>query len=460
MFSIPGIVGLLVFIYIRPQEFIEPLQKVPFLYVFCLMAIAGFVIDIRLRLLKPGATPILPFAVGYVIWCLLTVFLKAEPAVAIGPAIELCVAFLIYFVIAHSIQKFRTLLLLAAVVCSLGLFLTWVGVEQGLSEWGCAQMDPANPAAGIPDGRTCKPEFYGQDCLGFDAEPGATYTCERVGLFGTTSIHGRVRYRGKLQDPNELSLTVCITVIPIMIAFATRRRSLRFWAVAAAAIFAVLVCVIMTQSRGGQLVFLGVIGVYFVKRYGIRGAGFGFALAVPVLLMGGRSDSAADESTMQRYEAWSTGLQMFRADPVFGVGYSRFVDHHYLTAHNSYVLAPAETGFLGMVLWSTLIYLSIKTLIVGQWRLRATPGAQVARDWGLALTASMAGLLIQMTFLSFAYHPVLWTFLGLCGAYYSAVKSHDPSFEVGFRLRDLALVVAIDIALLIGIFVVVRLKNF
>ena len=71
-------------------------------------------------------------------------------------------------------------------------------------------------------------------------------------------------------------------------------------------------------------------------------------MALPVLLLGGRSGENADQSTLERYEAWSTGLTMFRGNPVFGVGARQFAEHHYLTAHNSYVLSFAELGFPGL----------------------------------------------------------------------------------------------------------------
>jgi hypothetical protein len=70
----------------------------------------------------------------------------------------------------------------------------------------------------------------------------------------------------------------------------------------------------------------------------------------------------------------------------------------------------------------------------------------------MAITAAFAGLSIGIFFLSFTYHYVLWIYIGLSGAFYSAIHAHHPSFRVRFGLRDLALVVAIDIAIIILVF--------
>ena len=39
------------------------------------------------------------------------------------------------------------------------------------------------------------------------------------------------------------------------------------------------------------------------------------SIALPVLLLGGRSGENADVSTQMRYEAWATGLDMLHAQP-------------------------------------------------------------------------------------------------------------------------------------------------
>jgi hypothetical protein len=54
----------------------------------------------------------------------------------------------------------------------------------------------------------------------------------------------------------------------------------------------------------------------------------------------------------------------------------------------------------------------------------------------MALLASMAGIAFQINTLSFAYHPVLWIFFGLVGAWCSAIRHHRPEFKVTLTPRD------------------------
>jgi O-antigen ligase len=298
------------------------------------------------------------------------------------------------------------------------------------------------------------------DCYGHDAEPGSEYRCEKAGMFGTYSIEDRVRYRGELHDPNELGMTVCIGAFAFLVAFANQRRRPLTIVVAILGSAAVFYCVLLTMSRGAILVFALIGGVYAIRRYGIAGLIAGGVAALPLVALGGRSGEAADASTQLRYEAWATGIQMFKQSPVFGVGQRQFGEHHFMTAHNSYVLALAELGFIGLVLFIALLYLTVKTLIRGVIELEHVPGARGAQVWAMALLSSFAGMLFSINTLSFCYHTVLWIFLGLGGAWVSVVRHHKPDFDVRITWRDLLIIVAGCAAFALVIMpVFVRLKG-
>jgi O-antigen ligase len=202
----------------------------------------------------------------------------------------------------------------------------------------------------------------------------------------------------------------------------------------------VAVTVFYTQSRGGLIAAMLVPGVFIVRRYGLLAVAPAALVAVPVLLLGGRSGEAADLSTSMRYDAWATGLDMWHHSPLWGVGPRMFNTHFFLTAHNSYVLALAELGFVGLFLFVAILYLSYKTLFVGLRELGAIPGTAAAQVWGLSLLAALAGVTFQINTLSFLYHPVLWLFFGLTGAWYSAVRTHLPDMRISLSARDLTIV--------------------
>jgi O-antigen ligase len=458
MFAIPGIVALVVFIYARPQEFVERLRVIPFLYVFFVLATAGVLLDLRVRNLKLTNTPQLPWIALFFAWASFTVLVRA-PSAAASPIMGLSICIVLYLLIAHGVQSFRALHIVAAAVLAMVLLVCGVGAHQGFAPLGCVAIDPGaerDRATGTPDGRPCETI---RSCYEGDTEPGADYACEHIGLFGTTSIGGgRVRYRGVLQDPNELALAGGVG-LPLAFAFGqVRRKRLGQRVVTWAAFALVLLCAGLTGSRGGQLVFATVLGVYFARRFGARGMVIGGALALPLLLLGGRSGAEADSSTTERLDLLVDALSMWRSHPVLGVGLGQFIEWSYMTAHNSYMLALGELGFPGMVLFTIIIYLSAKIPLVAYRTI--TPegppllveGAPLTRPWAMAITAAFAGLAVGIFFLSFAYHYVLWIYVGLSGAFYSAIHAHHPSFRVRFSGRDLLAVVAIDIAIIVLVY--------
>jgi len=480
MFAIPGIVALIALIYARPQEFIEPLQGIPLLYICFFLAVFGLILDLRLGYSRLQRTPALVWIGIFYVWCLVTAAVRA-PSQLQGFAVALAISVALYLVIAHGVQSFKGLELVSSIVLAMVLFVAAVGVHQGFAERQCIAVDETvigDQTTGKPDGRPCE---VSRGCYLGDAEPGAQYLCERVGLFGTTSIsRGRVRYRGVLQDPNELALAGGIG-LPLAFAFSQRRRRFSNSMLALLTFGLVLTCAVLTRSRGGQLVFIAVLATYFFRRYGLRGMLAGAVLALPLLVLGGRSGSEAEVSAMERTECWYEALQMFRSNPLLGVGLGQFGEYHYLTAHNSYLLALAELGFPGMFLFSTLLYLSFKVPLSVLWRYPAPePGARlalagspdatlleavilraesadVARTWALGLLAAFCGLAVGIFFLSFVYHYVLWIYMGMAGALYSATKAHDPRFSVSFGWKDLVLIALFNLTIIVLVFAFTRI---
>jgi len=462
MFALPGIIALIAFIYARPQEFFSSLQSVPFLYLFFFLALFGLVLDLRVGYSRLRRTPHLLWVGLFYAWCMVTAAIQV-PSQLLSFVISLAISIALYLVIAHGIQSFKGLELVTSAVLGMVLFVAAVGVHQGFSDEQCVVVDEAvvgDQTTGKPDGRPCETP---RECYVGDAEPGAQYLCERVGLLGTTSIsNGRVRYRGVLQDPNELALAASIGM-PLAFALSQRRRKATSSLLAVFTLLLVLVCAIFTGSRGGQLVFMAVLATYFFRRYGVKGAVVGGILALPLLALGGRTSGEA--------------LQIFRSSPFYGVGIGQFGEYHYLTAHNSYLLALAELGFPGAVLFCTLIYVSFKipVTILARYpsptrRMRAglvhagnvgsdavdLEAASVARAWAVGFLAAFCGLAVGIFFLSFSYHYVLWIYMGLSGALYSATKAHDPEFTVEFGWRDFGLILVSLIVLVVAVFVFTR----
>lgn len=464
MFAIPGITTLLFLTYVRPQEFVGGLSRLPLLYIAFGLAAWGIVIDWRRNYTRMAPTPQLIWVVAFYVWCIVTAVLSA-PRAAPENAIALGTSVVLYVLIAQGVQSFRGLNTIAVTLVGLTLFVAAVGVHQGFADKGCIQLDETaqrDTSAGTFDGRSCKKAV---ECYSGTAEPGAHYVCERVGLFGTTSAEGRVRYRGVLQDPNELALVSCIG-LPLVFAWGFRRRWLTRVGLIVVSLAIVLACTVLSRSRGGQLVFAVVLGLYALWRFRLLGAFVGAVVVLPLFAFGGRQGLKAAASTDERIDCWYQALSMFRSHPLTGVGFGQFDEYHYLTAHNAYLLALAELGLPGLFLFSVIVYLCLKIPWVilrrSSARAAALPAADggagilLSRTWAAALLVAWSGLGIGIFFLSFTYHHMLWIYAGLSGALYAAVRRHDQELTVTLGWKDYAMIVAVDGALIVGMYLFTR----
>jgi O-antigen ligase len=217
--------------------------------------------------------------------------------------------------------------------------------------------------------------------------------CASLGVYalqakvsGQATIEGsRAGFVGLLGDPNDLALCLLMGM-PFVASAVMQTRGGRRWAYGVLLV-AIVAGIVSTQSRGG---FMGMGAAGFILlRERVRSK----ALLAAILLVGmvgllavsgmskrssgGADGDGLDESAQGRLDAWKAGARMFKSRPLYGVGYDRFADNYptYVTnaviwgkleAHNSFVKAFAETGFLGFVPFMALVVLSFRSA----WRTR------------------------------------------------------------------------------------------
>jgi O-antigen ligase len=275
-----------------------------------------------------------------------------------------------------------------------------------------------------------------------------------MGLFSTSSVERRVRWRGQLDDPNDLAVFIG-AVLPFLFAAAVATKRKLVAALAFGVIGLELYCVVLTQSRGGQIMIATMVAAYLVGRFRSKGA-LGVLVALPVLLLVGGRDGG-ESSTAERKELLYDGLDLALQHPIFGVGINGFLEElHGLTAHNAYLLAAAELGLPGMFFWTGLLWASLKIpFTIGR---RPPDGLDPGvRMVALALIVSLVGMGVGIFFLSFTFKLVLFVWLGMCGALYGSVLSAHPGFRVGVGLRDCVGIVGFVMVLLGALFAYTRL---
>ncbi len=442
MFVIPTIAALLLFVYFRPHEIFETLKPLTFNLIAVLLA-WGYVMDVWLGFVRPRTTALLWLGSTFLAFCVFSHAVKASPSIGVAIPV-LGASLLVFLLVSLGLPTFRAIEATAAVLLAITLVIASIGVHQALSPLSCIKYSPFTKSL-ASDGRPCTDSVDPQECR-VGGAPDVRYQCEHPGIFNTYSIQGRVRYRGILQDPNELAWAVCMGA-PLAFALYGRKRSTSRLLILVAMLLLGGICVIKTQSRSGQLTFAAMLGVYFVRRYKWRGAIAGLIAGAPVMLLGGRSGESASASTEERLECWKQGFKMWQSDPFLGVGHAQFVEHHYLTAHSALVLTLAELGPIGFFLFTAVLYVAFKIAIRAQIEYAGSDQAAAAQTWSTALLASLTGTVVSALFLSIPYHPILWIDMGLAGALYAAIRNHDPNFHVRFGWRDFALVLVGDIAI-------------
>jgi hypothetical protein len=457
--AVVAALALVVFLLLRPMEIWEPVGRAWPLETLTALAALGIGWDWLARRQRVTGTPQLPW---------LLAFLAAAYAVTIA-RLGLAAGFKVVWsmttlpaifmiVVTFGVRGRRRL---AAFAISLGacfVLIAGVAVHQGLQPQQCVAVEPGKDGADETyafEGRPCE---WVRECEE-EGRADVDYLCEKVGAFGTFTTGKRVRWRGQLADPNELSVFVGATLPLLFVTERSRKR----WVLALVILPAVLlslVAVAFSQSRGGQVALATVACAYFVRRFGLRGVLITCALAAPLVLFAWREGAEADSSAIERAQILREGLALLRARPIVGVGVGQFMQEIDMphTAHNAYLLAATELGVPGYFAWFGLLWMSIKIPVSIAIRPPAGLDPAIAR-FASALSLSFGALVVGIFFLSFTYKQLLFIFLGLAGALYGTVRAAHPHFEVRTTKDDLKAIAVVGSTFLVAVWLLARVRT-
>lgn len=246
-------------------------------------------------------------------------------------------------------------------------------------------------------------------------------------------------------DANDLGMLLVMT-LPLVVFFVRKGNPGWMRLAAVTSVLILMIALVKTGSRGGFLGFLAV-GIYMMWRYRAisRKVRLGAVAAMVVLLLAFGSQKYWDMmSTMLhpstdynfsanvesgRMEIWKRGIGYMLSNPFTGVGANAFpvaegtisplaerqqrgIGLKWSAAHNSFVQIGAETGFIGLGLFITLLVFAGRALVTrkrARFRGDASPAEAIAQTFAAALV----GYCVAGFFLSQAYSPYLYTLLGL-----------------------------------------------
>ncbi len=270
----------------------------------------------------------------------------------------------------------------------------------------------------------------------------------------------RLRGQGQINDPNDFAqLIVC--VVPLMFFFWQKKKKVRNFVVVLVPVGVLLWGGFLTHSRGSILALVAVLIVALRKKIGtvpslILGALF-FVGVSATGYTGGRSISTT--SGEDRTELWGTGLELLKANPLFGIGFGYMPDAVGHTAHNTIVVCAAELGLFGLFFWSMFLFPSVRDALVVAWPRNivekkapllsdksfplpppdaATTGEADIRKLARLLMLSFVGFLVTGWFLSRAFVLTLFLLGGLTEVIFQMALQRgmvSPRLPMGSILR-------------------------
>ncbi|MFK4065159.1 O-antigen ligase family protein [Streptomyces sp. NPDC029674] len=292
------------------------------------------------------------------------------------------------------IRDARQFRLLAWSFVALGLWQGVIGVHQNLTGTGASYMGEDIRAVGT---------FGSTDVMGMA-------TVVSYGLVCALALAFRPR------APRQRSAALlCAALLTVPLALSFSRGA---WIAAAAACTGVLLLGGVRRA-GRALLAAAAAGVVLVA-----GLGVGSAMLQERLSSITQVTGAPDQSVTDRYTMWAASVDMWRGEPLTGVGLKGFPDHRdshaslalsaasdtagagsgfvrqpLLSPHNMYLLVLGEQGLLGLTAlvggWAALVVCGVR-----RWRRQRTgrngPGGTGGPELDCALVA--CGLLIwQLT---------------------------------------------------------------
>ncbi|MBJ2144908.1 O-antigen ligase family protein [Vibrio sp. IB15] len=243
-----------------------------------------------------------------------------------------------------------------------------------------------------------------------------------IGLVEGTRVTIGRDFGSMLGDPNDLALVLMFPLAFTISQASTSGIPLFKRIISGFVCVLLLAAIIATQSRGGLLGCIAVIGIFAWKWVHSKLLLMpGGAIAAVVLYLvagisdrasGGAAEEGIDESAMGRIYAWEAAFKMALDNPLTGVGLNNFYSNYFFysaywdglnhAVHSTWFGVLAETGFIGLIIFVGLIVSLIKTSRATLARLK-TAGSNVPPELNAvayAVYAGLIGTIVSGTFLT------------------------------------------------------------
>ncbi|MCG9590902.1 O-antigen ligase family protein, partial [Vibrio diabolicus] len=222
-----------------------------------------------------------------------------------------------------------------------------------------------------------------------------------------------------LGDPNDLALVLMFPLAFTVSQLMEKRspKHLRLFALVTCLVL--FFAIIETQSRGGLLGSLSVFAYFAFKHIKSKTLVLVLGAVAAIVLYafagisgresGGAAEDGIDASAMGRLYAWEAAFKMALHHPLTGVGLDNFYFNYYFysphwdginhAVHSTWFGVLAETGFVGLAVFITLIVSLIRTSLHSISLL--TPTSDYTLSVGAnAVLSGLIGTIVSGTFLT------------------------------------------------------------
>ena len=252
-----------------------------------------------------------------------------------------------------------------------------------------------------------------------------------------------------LGDPNDLSL-VLLFPLSFAASLAIRPTGKLDRLLGFVGMGLIIAAIIATQSRGGLLGMLAVFGTIgwrivrnkwlLIGAGGIAAIGL-FAIAgITDRASGGAHEDGIDESAMGRIYAWGAAIRMATSRPLNGVGLDNFVPNYFSysdhwdgmnhAVHSTWFGVLGETGFPGLIIFVTMIGVTVTSLLRALRQIETQPSPVAIRAAGLGLVSGMAGFCASATFLTQGFTWPIYVLVALSAALSRYAKGQTENAKI------------------------------
>jgi len=266
-----------------------------------------------------------------------------------------------------------------------------------------------------------------------------------IGLVELTRVTVGRGLNSLLGDPNDLSL-VLLFPLSFSVSYAIHRCGALNRLIGMVGVATIMCGIILTQSRGGLIGVVVVLGVsayrmtrskWLLPLFAIGAAYLLYdAMDISDRVSGGAATEGLDESASERLQAWKGAMWMAVYRPLTGVGLANFpfalelfTDTYVgraLAPHSTWFGVLGETALPGFVAFIGMVVATFRASIRSYLRLAQMTNSGEAQAPAFALLMGLIAFCAAGSFLTQGFSWSIYLLVGLTSAFANYVERNFP----------------------------------